>query len=311
MKTCACLMLLAALGAAEAARADPPGPSATSSTAAAAPAPYSLPFGLRPVTSANVVRFDWVLAFSDNPAAEEAVPGLLLISYKLLPDLAVIGRMGVVSATPKLGSSGTALTNLALAGNYSLAISPELRAGLFLGLTLPVGSGGGNSPVTATRQAVLSGIPARSAMDNALFAVNYLTIFPGAGLAFTAHGLTLQAETTLLALIRARGELVDKDASRINWTAGLHLGYFLDPRLSVATELRYQRWLKNDTVNAVADNPAVDNLTWGVGLRAHFHTKAGWFRPGLCLAIGLDQPTGGGATGQGYKLIQLDLPFAF
>ena len=50
-----------------------------------------------------------------------------------------------------------------------------------------------------------AGISARSAMDNALFAVDYWTVIGGLGLARITPGSTLQAEVTVLQLTRARG----------------------------------------------------------------------------------------------------------
>ncbi|MCC7383251.1 MAG: hypothetical protein IT384_15550 [Deltaproteobacteria bacterium] len=276
----------------------------TAGDAAPAAAPYSLPFGLRGVAPVNVVRVDTVLAFA-NPTT--SLPVLVTASYKVIPDLAILARWGVVQNAPKNGKGGFALTNAAVGGIYGLKLTPDLKLGLFLGFTIPFGSGGGNEPDANRRTAVLSGMPARSALDNAMFAVNYLTIFPGIDLAYVAHGFTLQAEVTSLFLIRVRGDEVDKDAFRLNLTIGLHAGYFLNSAVSFATEIRYQVWLANDTVKAVADNPAADNLTFAVGPRFHIKSGDTWLRPGISLAYGLDDPM----ANQAYTLVQLDVPFFF
>jgi hypothetical protein len=80
-------------------------------------------------------------------------------------------------------------------------------------------------------------------MDNALFAVNYWTVIGGLGLARITHGLTLQAEVTVLQLTRARGPET-QDKSRTNLTAGLHAGHFFSPKVSFGAEVRVQRWLR-------------------------------------------------------------------
>ena len=52
--------------------------------------------------------------------------------------------------------------------------------GLFLGVTVPIGQGGDKAAaMDSTAAAAGAGINARSAMDNALFAVNFMTVFPG------------------------------------------------------------------------------------------------------------------------------------
>jgi hypothetical protein len=143
-------------------------------------------------------------------------------------------------------------------------------------------------------------------MDNALFAVNYMTPFPGIDLAYVKGGLTIQAEATLLELIRARGDLIDKDAARTNFTSGLHAGYFVIPELSLGAELRYQRWLKNPGIPE--DDARRDNTTVAIGVRAHLKMGGGmWLRPGVAFVEPLDAPM----TDQKYHVAQLDVPFAF
>lgn len=70
-----------------------------------------------------------------------------------------------------------------LGGTYLVKLSPDFKLALFLGLTVPIGGGGGDAPDPANAQANGRGILARSAMDNAMFAVDYSTIFPGVGFA--------------------------------------------------------------------------------------------------------------------------------
>lgn len=272
------------------------------------PPPYSLPFALRPVVVGNVVRLDGTLAMA-KPAT--TVPIMLLASYKLTDELAALVRLGAVQSSPEGADGAFGLMNPVVAGAYALKLD-DLRLNFFLGMTVPVGSGGGDTPDAAARGALLSGILARSAMDNAMFAMNYLTIFPGAGIAYVKSGLTAQAEATVLVLNRVRGEAKDADALRVNLTSGLHLGYFLMPTLSLAIELRYQRWLSNPTVTKVADNPSVDNLTLAVGPRVHLDLGGGkWIRPAIVFAFGLDAPMGFGDTGAAYKILQLDVPFSY
>ncbi len=183
----------------------------------------------------------------------------------------------------------------------------------FLGLTIPVGSGGGNYPDSGTQSANSAGILARSAMDNALFAVNYFTVIPGIDIAYIVHGLTIQLEATLLQLTRTRGEQIDRDSSRTNFTSGLALGYSVEQNLSFIGELRYQKWLDNATVSA-APKPAVENLSFAVGPRLTFKTEKATLRPGIAYAQGLAGPVANGSytsSTHSDKIIFIDLPIVF
>ncbi|HTM46790.1 MAG TPA: hypothetical protein VL137_17665 [Polyangiaceae bacterium] len=280
--------------------------------AAAPPAPkkppYSLPWQLRPVVVANVVRSDTALAFYKSPAGQSGstVASMLLASYKLTDSFAPMVRIGFVHNSPPAGKSGNTLTNPVLGGTYALKFD-DFKVGLFLGIALPLGGGGGNTPDLPNRTAMAAGISARSAMDNAMFAMNYLTFFPGAGIAYVKDGVTVQAEATLLQLFRTRGDLVDVDSSRTNLTMGLHAGYFFIPELSAGVELRHQRWLS--TPAPVKVNSALrDNTTVAIGPRAHFKLGENmWLRPGIALALPVDKPM----TDAKYKIVQIDVPFVF
>ena len=314
------LALLAALSLSGRAQAQADAP-ADAAPAPPPPPPYSLPWQLRPVAAANVVRSDTAIAFYENPMSGESgstVASMLLGSYKVTPDFAPMVRLGVVSASAPSGTmtpagaidSGFSFINPVIGGTYVFKLSPELKLGAFLGLTIPVGSGGGEMPDIESAFANRAGILARSAMDNAMFAVNYFTVFPGVGLAWVAHGVTLQVEATLLQLFRVRAnEMVEPDNSRTNLTLGLHAGYFFIPQLSIGAELRHQRWLS--TPVAVEMDPTDtlrDNTTVAIGIRGHFKLNdTMWLRPGIAYARGLDDPM----DLQKYNILQIDVPFVF
>jgi hypothetical protein len=140
-----------------------------------------------------------------------------------------------------------------------------------------------------------------------MFAVNDFTVFPGVGFAYISHGFTAQAEATLFQLTRVRGDKVQKDSSRTNFTTGVHVGYFLIPELSIGAELRHQRWLS--TPVAVKANEVLrDTTTFAIGPRVHLKlADKMWLRPGIALALPLDNPLKDAKT----KVIQLDIPFVF
>ena len=289
--------------------------AASGAPAAPTPPPYSLPWQLRPAAAATVLRSDTAFAFYKDPMTDESgmsVPSFLLGSYKVTPEFAPMMRVGAIHNSPPevMGKSvsGFVLTNPLFGGTYVFKLSPELRLATFLGFTLPVGGGGGNMPKASSAAARNSGLLARSGMDNAMFAVNDFTIIPGLDFAYVAHGFTAQIEATLFQLTRALGDKVQKDASRTNFTAGLHLGYFFIPQLSLGAELRYQRWLSTPA-NVKMDMTGTlrDTLSMAVGLRVHIKAGSTWLRPGLAYARGLDAPMSKSA----YNILQLDVPVQF
>jgi hypothetical protein len=300
--------------AAPAAAEPMPAPPTDAAPAAAPskPPPYSLPFQLRPAVAASVLRSDTAFAFYKDPVSGKSgttIPSMLLFSYKLSDNFAPMVRLGVVSNSAPSGTSGFGFLNPVLGATYALKPTPELRLAMFLGVTIPVGSGGGDKPDLKQKAARAAGIPARSAMDNAMFAVNDFTIFPGVDLAYVKDGFTAQVELTLFQLTRVRGAKDQPDSAKTNFTAGLHLGYFFIPELSAAVELRHQRWLS--TPKQVAADPTGslrDNTTVAFGPRVHLKlNETMWLRPGVSLAFALDDPM----KKSSYKIVQLDIPFAF
>jgi len=277
--------------------------------AAAPPAPYSLPWQLRPAGPARVLRLDTVYATYQAADGSDGstVASLLLGSAKIGKSAALIGRVGLVKNDPPAGDGATVLTNLVLGGMYSPKLGGNWRMGLYLLTASPTAGGGGNDPDPAEALAIRSGVPARSAMDNAMFAANDFVLFPGIDLAWVKGGWTLQGEATLLQLWRVRGEEVQVDEEKTNFTTGLHVGCFASKKLSLGGELRYQRWLS--TPAAVEAKPeARDTATAAFGPRLHLKTgETSWFRPGLSVAVPLDKPM----TDADYLIVQLDLPYSF
>jgi hypothetical protein len=298
-----------------------PAPEAPADAAADVPAKpkppkYSIPFQLRPVLAVNVLRSDTSLAFYKTPSAAPVedsgttVASMLLFSKKITDSVAPMVRLGIVSNSPPGDAeSATNFLNPAVGITWALNPLPPLRIGLFLGLTAPIGSGGGNEAEAKNMLANGAGILARSAMDNAMFAVNYFTVFPGVGIAYVADGFTAQVEATVLQLTRVRGDEFDKDESRTNLTAGVHLGYFVAPFASIGAELRHQRWLstpqmvENDTTDTLRDNTTV-----ALGPRFHIQLQEKlWLRPAVSLSLPLDDPM----KDRSYKVVQLDVPLLF
>lgn len=275
------------------------------------PPPYSLPWLLRPAAAGTVLRLDTTVASYEDTrsgAGGTTVVESLIATYKPRPRLAPVFRLSWVrNAAPKgtPEASGHTFANPLLGVTYVRPLPRAWRLSLFGATTLPVGGGAGDSPSAGAAAAVARGIPARSAMDNALFAVNYWTVIGGLGAARVTPRLTVQAEATVLQLTRVRGPQA-QDGSRTNFTLGLHVGRFVARRLSLGGEARLQRWL-SDAAPARANPAARDTLTAAVGARWHFKAGARWIRPGLSYTWSLDDPL----RSQRYDAVQVDVPIAF
>jgi hypothetical protein len=297
---CACLSVPALAG-----QAPPPVPSAS-----APPPPYSLPWLLRPAMPASVLRLDETLAFLEDPASGQGGATYvtsLIATYRISPRWVPIFRDTFIrNEAPGAAPSASAFSNPLLGVNYIHPLGGGWRWTGFFASTIPIGSGGGDTPDSAKADAQSAAIPARSSMEGSLFAVNYWAVIGGLGLARITHGLTLQAEVTVFQLTRVRGPET-QDKSRTNLTAGLHAGHFFSPKVSVGAELRIQHWLTNAA--PVRNDPSArQQLTLGLGPRFHFKLdEKRWLRPGLSYTRAFDDPM----KLSGYDVLQVDVPFAF
>ncbi len=286
---------------------------------AAPAAPYSVPWQLRPVTVGNVIRSDTSLASYQDSAGNggDAAVSMLLASYAITHEIAPLVRLGFIrNEAPSTGVDGSSFLNPILGVTYARKLGPAFHLAGFLATTLPVGQGAGNSPDAGAAAADAVGIRARSAMDNAMFATNYITPIVGIGVAYVKDGLTVQAEATLLELLRVRGDSAASatDSARTNSTYGLHLGYYVIPQLAFGAEIRYQRWLTDVTQRSASGASvgipdfAKDTVTFALGPRANFKVGKGIrILPGISYGQGLDKPL----TDAKYRMIQVDVPVVF
>jgi hypothetical protein len=320
-------VLAASAVAARAEASDGQAPAATAVTDAnagtyappvAPPPPYSLPWQLRSVVPATAIRSDSSASFYDNPAGQggSTVVTTLLACYKLTPTLAPVVRLGFVqNQAPGTQADGSSFLNPVVGLMYGRRVQ-SMRWAVFGGATLPIGSGSGDKPAAGTSLANSAGRDARSGMDNAMFAVDYVAAGLGGDIAYVDHRFTVQAEATLFQLLRVHGSdagAQSTDAARTNSTFGLHAGYFIIPQLSIGAELRYQRWLTTPTRlvgGAKVDIPDAnkDQATVAIGPRAHFAlSKSLFVRPGISYTRALDDPL----SGASYNVVQVDVPVLF
>ncbi|MFO0677055.1 MAG: hypothetical protein U0169_10990 [Polyangiaceae bacterium] len=280
-----------------------------------------MPWQLRPIVAPTVIRSETSVAFYEDALGSggTTIASVLTASYRVpgtgpaSAGLAPVVRAAFVTDDPAPGNKtrgGATFVNPLVGAAYAIKLDGGFRLNAFLGATIPVGGGGGDTPFAGSLNSRVKGLNARAQLDNALFAVNDFTLIPGFGAAYVNHGWTVQVEATLLHLMRVRGEAVQLEASKTNMTAGLHVGYFFFPELSVGAELRYQRWLNAPL--AVEKDPTDatrDTLSMAIGPRAHIKLGAARFRPGLSYQRGLDKPLA--AATPNYHIVQVDLPLFF
>jgi hypothetical protein len=280
-----------------------------------------VPWQLRPIVAPTVVRAETSVALYEDRAGRggTTTASILTGSYRIpgtgpaSAGLAPVVRIAFVTDDPAPGNNtrgGATIVNPLVGAGYAIKLDGGFRLNAFLGLTIPVGGGGGDAPSAGSLNARQKGLNARAQLENALFSVNDFTIIPGLGAAYVKDGLTVQVEVTLLHLMRVRGEAAQAEGSKTNMTTGLHVGYFVLPQLSFGGELRYQRWV--DAPLVVERDPTEatrDNLTMAFGPRAHIAMGALRLRPGISYQRGLDKPLA--ASTPNYHIVQFDLPLFF
>ena len=153
------------------AKAEPPRVERPALFAALWPAPDHS--GYRPATG-----------FRRGHLSQQRQPGvtttiLPLVGYRFSPHFMGIARWGLIGNAAPDGSAGVSVPNVALGGIWGLKLPANLRLGFFLGATVPLGTGGAKATDPLTTAATAAGLYSRSAMDNAMFAVNDFTLFPG------------------------------------------------------------------------------------------------------------------------------------
>ena len=269
-------------------------------------ATYSLPWQLRPVLPNSMLR-------SDNSFAFYGVDGASIISeitasYKFIPRLSAMIRLAMAEDSPPTNAGGFGMGNPLIGAQAGFWPAKSWKLGLFLGVTLPIGAGGGAPPDRGGVDVIRAAMLARSGFDDPLFMPDYLTGWPGIDLAYVSHGFTAQAEFSMAFMTKVRGPQTEKSAN-VDLTMGLHAGYFFFPFVSFGIDLRHQRWLSVPSYVAADPSRELRDVST-IGLGPRFYVKLSedvTWRPGLSMSFGLDHPV----STSHYKTVQIDLPFSF
>ncbi|HEU5478296.1 MAG TPA: hypothetical protein VFU90_00615, partial [Candidatus Tumulicola sp.] len=273
------------------------------------PAPLAASFALRTPAASTGVRAE--TAYGLDSGASSTIVQYLSASYAPIDRLSFFVRGGWVDYAPNTGPSGTALTNVALGGQWADKLSREWRVAGAIGTGLPVGQGGGDLPDPGAAAAIAAGNIARSRLEGStMFSPNDLAPFVGGDIAWVSHGFTVQAEANVFQLFRVRGTKVDPDATKTSFMGGVHGAYFVIPELSIGLEVRDNTFL----TTPAAVSAGKTSRTWvtaGGGVRAHLQLGPHvWFRPGLAYFQPLNDPTPT-ISASSYHVFQLDLPLTF
>lgn len=289
--------------------ADPFGLGATDEPATVSNSPYAQPFQLRSVVPRTGVRLDTTLApYKSGESVAVVMVALLSGQVRLANPLALQIRWGVDSnRTDSNTTTRTGIVNPTVGALFGIPVGNSIRFAASLVVAAPLATGGGNGPDPADVALQRAALLARSAMDNATFSTNSLGFPAGVSLAYSESGFTAQIDATIIPTFRVKGRATDPDASKLNSTYGLFLGYFVGHEISLGAEVRYQRYLS--TPLAVDKDPSTRaNLTLGGGFRTHLELATSvWMRPGLCYGRGVSGPV----EQQSFQMVQLDVPVSF
>jgi hypothetical protein len=280
--------------------------------------PYSVPWQLRPVVAPTVVRVDASLARYEDGAstAGTTAVGVLTVAARIpetgppTTGVALVFRTAVLHDSAPNGARRGDVVNPLFGVTYAAKLQGGLRLNGFFGVSVP--TGGDTGPDAGSRAARANGATARAQFDNALFATRDVAVAPGVAAAWVRRGLTAQLEATLFHLVRARGGPDRQpEATKTNFVAGAHAGYFFTPWLSAGAELRYQRWINAPfAVEADPTGASRDAACVAVGPRLHLPLVPGIVvRPGLAYHRFLDLPFAGATPN--YQIVQFDLPIFF
>jgi hypothetical protein len=241
------------------------------------------------------------VAFRQGPS-ESTLMTILGGSYAWTPSLSTFARVGAVYNASSGLQNAVDIANPALGINMQVEAAQDLVFGAQSGLTVPVGTGGGNTPSAAELRAWMNSID----WGGVMFAPNHLDLFVGARAAYTLRRCTFQFESVLNELLRVRGEKADPVGAAVTLTSTTAtIAYAVLPQLSLSTALSETRVWNTPTYVTNDPNSRVDYFFIAAAtttLRVK-RTDVSW---GLLYARALDLPL----SGQGFQVTELDLGFS-
>lgn len=141
--------------------------------------------------------------------------------------------------------------------------------------------------------------------------VNYVVFGPTGSITYAMSHVSATATSTLAQFVRVRGEHIEKDALRTQYSGTISAG--LSPFADVSktpiaafTELRYRIWL-TDVASARSDPRARDHLAAAVGFRVRVPLGGAVGSAAFAYSTALDAPL----ADFGFRTIEADAQIAF
>jgi hypothetical protein len=234
--------------------------------------------------------------------AESTLMTVLSASYAWTSSFSTFARLGSVYNASTGLESAAGLANPALGVTVQLALNKNFTIGGLSGVTIPVGSGGGNAPSPAALRAWTNSID----WGGAMFAVNHVDIFNGVHAQYSLDRLTVQFDCTLHELLRVRGQETDPigAAATVTGTTAT-VSYAVLPQLAFSTALSETRVWNTPTYVVIDPNSRVDYF-FSAGVSTDVKIGRTDVTPGIVYARALDLPL----SGQGFQVAELDLGFS-
>jgi hypothetical protein len=279
-----------AVGAGAQAPPTSPGVASPEGTPPAPPAPLGVSGSL---SNSLVLR--------GNPS-QSTLLTVLSAAYQLTPAISTFGRIGTAANASSDVGSATDVANPAVGLNLQLDVGKHVKVGGTSGVTIPIGTGAGDSASAGAFRAWTNSVD----WGGAMFAVDHLDIFDGVRAAYVLDSLTVSFESILHALIRVRGAVSDPIGSEATVTGTtLAVAYAFFPQLTLSTSLSETRFL--NTPLYIQQSPE-SRVEYFFSAGASTTMKIGSFEvdPGLVYARALDMPL----TAQNFQVVELDLGFA-
>ena len=234
--------------------------------------------------------------------SQETLMQILSGSYALNSWLSTYGRVGWVHDASADGSSGNGFANPAAGLTASVPVGKHLTLGGIVGVTVPVGSGGGNAPNKAVLKAWTNSID----WGGAMFAVDHVDTLVGGKGALAFGDLTLSLESTLHELTRVKGEAADPIGAHASVTSTMAtVSFALHPKLTLSSALSETRFWNRPT--CIRETPAsAQDYFFIVGASTDFKVRGVDVAPGLVYARALDLPL----SADKFQVVELDLAFS-
>ena len=233
---------------------------------------------------------------------ESTLLTVLIGAYDINKWVSVFGRLGTVHNASQDAPSATGVGNPIVGMTFNLPGTDHIKLGGITGVSIPIGSGGGNAPSAGMLRAWCNSTD----WGGVMFAVNQLDVQAGLNSTFLAGPLSLRVESTLHELSRVRGEKADIYGANSTVTSSTAtVSYSIMSKVSVSSAISETRFW--NTPKAIQDSPTsrVDYYYIG-GISTDLRVAGVGVTPAISYARALDLPL----SADKFQVVELDLGFS-